>query len=75
LTVQAFPSNCKVFLRRRGSGRWSFVDTTPVKKKIASGFYELRVEFVPTGETQEQSVEVTPGGREPVRFSFASSRP
>jgi hypothetical protein len=75
LTVQAFPSNCKVYLRRSARGRWSFLDATPLQKKIASGSYELRIEFVPTGETREQTVEVTPSGRDPVRFSFASSRP
>jgi len=72
LTVQAFPSNCKVYLRRSG-GRWSLIDTTPLEKKLAAGAYELRVEFVPTGETREQSVTIAPGKQEPLRFSFAGA--
>jgi hypothetical protein len=74
LVVQAFPSNCKVYLRRP-EGRWSMLDTTPLEKKIAAGAYELRVEFVPTGESREQAVTIVPGRQEPLRFSFAGVRP
>jgi hypothetical protein len=73
LTVQAFPANCKVYLRRP-RGRWAYVDTIPVRTKIAAGRYEVRVEFVPTGETQERAVELRSGVEEPIRFSFARNR-
>ena len=60
-------------LPRRRGGRWTFIDTTPLEKTIAVGSYELRVEFVPTGETREESVKITPGRQDPLRFSFAGS--
>ena len=72
LAVQAFPSNCKVYLRRP-RGRWVFLDTTPVRTRIAAGNYEVRVEFIPTGEIQEKSVKLDPGDPVPIRFSFARS--
>jgi len=50
------------------------IDTTPLEKKIAAGAYELRVEFVPTGESREQPVTIVPGRQEPLRFSFAGAR-
>jgi hypothetical protein len=70
LTVQAFPANCKVYLRRP-RGRWVYLDTIPVRRKIAAGRYEVRVEFVPTGETRERTVTLRASSEEPVRFSFA----
>ena len=73
LTVQAFPANCKVYLRRP-RGRWVYVDTIPVRMKIAAGKYDLKVEFVPTGESREQAIELTAASEEPLRFSFARSR-
>jgi hypothetical protein len=73
LTVQAFPANCKVFLRRP-RGRWVYLDTIPVRRKIAAGKYEVRVEFVPTGETRDRAVDLKAGAEEPIRFSFARPR-
>jgi len=73
LTVQAFPANCKVFLRRP-RGRWVYLDTIPVRRKIAAGKYEVRVEFVPTGETRERPVTLNASAEEPIRFSFARAR-
>jgi len=73
LTVQAFPANCKVYLRRP-RGRWVFLDTIPVRRKIAAGTYDVKVEFVPTGESREQTVELSAASEEPLRFSFARSR-
>jgi hypothetical protein len=73
LAVQAFPSNCKVYLRRP-RGPWKLWDTTPARRRIATGRYEVRVEFVPTGETREQTVDVRPGSSSPLRFSFARSK-
>ena len=37
LVVQAFPSNCRVSLRRPRQRRWVFLDTTPMKRRIAEG--------------------------------------
>jgi hypothetical protein len=72
LAVQAYPPNCKIYLRRPG-GRWVFVDTTPLRMRVAAGTYEVRVEFIPTGETKERTVKLAPGDPVPVRFSFARS--
>jgi serine/threonine protein kinase len=70
LVVQAFPANCKVFLRRPG-GRWQYVDDTPARKRIAAGKYEVRVTFNPTGENKDQAVELSPGDNAPIRVSFS----
>jgi serine/threonine-protein kinase len=70
LVVQAFPANCKVFLRRPG-GRWQYVDDTPARKRIAAGTYEVRVTFNPTGENKDQRVELSPGDNAPIRVSFS----
>jgi len=70
LVVQAFPANCKVFLRRPG-GRWQYVDDTPARKRIAAGKYEVRVTFNPTGENKDQTVELSPGDNAPIRVSFS----
>jgi hypothetical protein len=56
LTVQAQPSNCKVYVDG------TYVDVTPVLDlPIASGGHRVKVVFVPTGT--EQEVPVTVHGR------------
>ena len=69
LVVQAFPANCKVFLRRPG-GSWKYIDDTPVRKRIAVGTYEVRVTFNPTGENKDRTIKLKPGGNPPIRVSF-----
>ena len=49
LVVQAYPANCKVYLRRPG-GRWKYMDETPTERRVATGRYEVQVELNPTGE-------------------------
>jgi hypothetical protein len=72
LVVQAFPANCKVFVRRPG-GNWKYVDDTPARRKIAVGRYEVRVKLNPTGQTRDQTVNLVPGENPPVRVAFGSS--
>jgi hypothetical protein len=69
LTVQAFPANCKVHLRRPGGG-WKYFDDTPVSRRIAVGRYDVRVTLNPTGERRERSIELAPGSNPPVRVAF-----
>jgi serine/threonine-protein kinase len=69
LAVQAFPSNCKVFLRRPG-GAWKYIDDTPARKRLAVGEYEVRVTLKPTGESRERTVELVSGENPPVRIAF-----
>jgi len=69
LVVQAFPSNCKVYLRKPG-GKWRYVDDTPARRKVAVGRYELRVKLNPTGETRDQQIELGTGENPPVRVAF-----
>lgn len=69
LVVQAFPANCKVYLRKPG-GRWKYVDDTPARRRIAVGRYEVRVTLNPTGESRERTVELVAGDNPPVRVSF-----
>jgi len=53
-TVQAQPSNCKVFVDG------VFVDVTPVlEAPIASGGHRVKVIFVPNGAEQEVAVAVS----------------
>ena len=73
LAVQAFPPNCKVSLRRPG-GSWVYLDTTPVRRRIAAGTYEVRIEFIPTGEVRERTVHLNTDNPSPIRFSFARSQ-
>jgi hypothetical protein len=70
LVVQAFPANCKVYLKRRGASKWKYLDDTPVKRRIAVGPYDLRVELNPTGETRDRQIELRAGDNPPVRVSF-----
>ncbi|HEX9426684.1 MAG TPA: PEGA domain-containing protein, partial [Candidatus Polarisedimenticolia bacterium] len=56
LTVQAQPSNCKVYIDER------YVDVTPVlERPIAAGGHRVKVVFVPNGSTQEVTVSVDAG--------------
>ncbi len=69
LSVQAFPGNCKVYLRR-GEGEWRFLDETPVEKQLAAGRYRVKVEHEVSGETKEQDVTLGVGQNPPLRFGF-----
>ena len=70
LTVQAFPGNCKVYLRRDGT-EWRFLDETPVKREVGAGHYRVKVEYEPTGESKEQDVDLVAGpNNPPLRFGF-----
>jgi hypothetical protein len=69
IVVQAFPANCKVFLRRPG-GSWRFLDDTPVRSRVSIGPYEVRVKLNPTGETNDQRVDLGPGENPPIRVAF-----
>jgi serine/threonine-protein kinase len=73
LAVQAFPSNCEVFLRRPG-GRWKFLDETPAERRVATGRYEIKVQLKPTGESRVTTVELKEGANPPVRVAFGSER-
>ena len=70
LVVQAFPANCKIFLRKPG-GRWKYVDDTPARRQLAAGTYDVRVTFNPTGQSKEQTVKLAPGDNAPIRVSFS----
>jgi hypothetical protein len=72
LTVQTFPPNCRVALKRDGSS-WRQVGETPLRYELASGHYVLRVEAPETGESREQDITVAPGNNTPVRVSFGRS--
>ncbi len=72
LVVQAFPSNCKVYLRRP-SGRWKYIDETPARRNLATGKYEVKVELNPTGQTRVRKVNLVAGENPPVRVSFGGS--
>jgi hypothetical protein len=65
LTVQAQPSNCKVFVDDE------YVDVTPVlKRPIAAGDHRVKVVFVPNGSAREMKVSVAPGKVEHVMVKF-----
>ena len=70
LIVQAFPANCKVYLRRQSGGSWQYLDETPLSREIAAGDYRVKVEFKPTGEEKVLDITLTPGRNPPVRVSF-----
>ena len=73
LVVQAFPANCKVFLRKKGGGEWRYVDDVPLRSQIAAGEYEVKVQLKPTGQEQVREVELFPGQNPPIRVSFGRS--
>jgi predicted Ser/Thr protein kinase len=65
LTVQAQPSNCKVFVDG------VYVDVTPVLElPIASGGHRVKVVFVPNGAEQEVAVAVSGGKNALVTVKF-----
>ncbi len=72
LVVQAYPSNCKVYLRRP-SGRWKYIDETPARRNLATGKYEVKVELNPTGQSRVREVNLVAGENPPVRVSFGGS--
>jgi hypothetical protein len=72
LVVQTFPPNCRVELKRPGSG-WRPVGETPLRYELAAGRYALRVEAPTSGELREQEVNLSPGINAPVRISFGRS--
>ena len=70
LVVQAFPGNCKVYLRREGTD-WRFLDDAPMERELAAGKYRVKVVYEPTGESKEQDVELVAGSNNPpLRFGF-----
>ncbi len=70
LVVQAFPANCKIYLRKPG-GQWKYVDDTPARRQLAAGTYDVRVTFNATGESKDQTVKLAPGSNAPIRVSFS----
>jgi hypothetical protein len=65
LTVQAQPSNCKVFVDE------TYVDVTPVLNlPIGAGDHKVKVVFVPTGAAQERDVAIRTGRNERVVVRF-----
>jgi hypothetical protein len=73
LVVQAFPPNCRAWVRKAG-GEWSSLGETPAERSVAVGRYEVKVEFKPTGETRIERVEVRRGKTPPVRVAFGTPR-
>lgn len=73
IQVQAFPSNCQVYLRTEGSG-WRYMDDTPAHLRVAEGIYRMRVEHRSSGQTEERDVRLIPGTNPPLRFGFGIRR-
>ena len=73
LIVQAFPSNCKVFVRKPG-GKWKYLDETPANRRVATGDYEVKVQLNPTGETHVKQITLNASGNPPVRVAFGRGR-
>jgi hypothetical protein len=73
LSVQAYPSNCRVYAAREDGGKHRFLEEVPMlDRPLAPGSYRVKVEYVPTGETQEKIVEIEPGARISLPFRFGS---
>jgi hypothetical protein len=65
LTVQAQPSNCKVYVDG------VYVDVTPILDlPIAAGDHAVKVVFVPNGAAQERRVTVRADRSERVMVKF-----
>jgi serine/threonine-protein kinase len=74
LTVQAYPGNCKVYLKRAG-GEWRFLDDAPVRREVAAGRYRVKVESEATSESKEQDVALAAGqDNPPLRFGFEKGK-
>lgn len=73
LVVQAFPSNCKVSLKR-SDGSWQALGETPFERSLAPGAYEVEVVLNSTGQKETRAVELRAGDNPPVRVSFPRSR-
>jgi hypothetical protein len=71
LVVQAFPSVARVFLRKPG-GTWSFLDETPIERKLAVGRYEVKVDFADGSPSAVRTVRLAPGANPPLRFAPGS---
>ena len=69
LVVQAFPSNCKVYLRQPG-GTWRYLDDTPAQRRVVTGRYEVKVQLIPTGESRVDTISLREGANPPVRVAF-----
>lgn len=69
LVVQAFPANCKVYVRQK-DGPWRYLDETPASRRVSPGRYEVKVVLNPTGETQLRQVELRSGENPPLRVAF-----
>ncbi len=69
LVVQAFPANCKVYLRQE-DGPWRYLDETPASRKVSPGRYEVKVVLNPTGESQLREVKLVSGENPPLRVAF-----
>jgi len=69
LTVQTFPPNCVVAVKRPG-GAWRQLGETPLRYDLASGRYEVRVDAPVSGESRAQEIQLSPGRNAPVRVSF-----
>ncbi len=72
LTVQSFPPDCEVELKKFGSS-WRRVGESPLRIDVSAGRYALRVRSPAGGGTREQDVALSPGDNPPVRVSFGSS--
>lgn len=72
LTVQSFPPNCKVYLRR-GEGDWRFVANAPLTARVAVGDYQVRVEQPSSGATRDQGITLSAGANPPVRVPCGGS--
>lgn len=72
IAVQAFPSNCKVYVRKSGEP-WRYMDDTPTNLRVAAGSYRVRVEFPARRQVREREVHLRPGENPPLRFSFSAS--
>jgi hypothetical protein len=70
LVVQAFPANCRVALRREDQDAWKDVDDTPLRTAVFPGSLQVRVTYLPTGESKAREVRLRPGMNAPVRFAF-----
>lgn len=73
LVVQAYPPNCRAYVRKGGSP-WRYLDDTPLSRQLAPGRYGVKVEYVPTGASREVEVELRSGDNPPVGVSFAEDR-